>query len=903
VDGQAISGILVATFTDADPNAAGADYSGSVTWGDGQTSGSAAGNVTIQADPNLAGVFDVLASKPGPYSGPGAFTLAVTVADAGGATASASPVLTVGGLLEGQAVSNVPLTTFTDASDPTASDYSATVAWGDGTTSSNAAGNVTIQTDPNQAGVFDVLASKPAPYAEEGAYSLQISVTNAGTVVATASPSLTVSDAPLGGQSLTVRPTTGQLYGGNIATFTDPGTDGTPNDYSAVINWGDGSTSTASGAAGTITADPVAGFDVAGSHTYASDGTYAVTVILADVGGSQTTVASTAQVSGVATGFTVGAPSGSTAGTSFDITVTAVDASGNVALNYAGTVGFTSHDAQAVLPGGFTFTPGDSGTQTFAAGVDLKTAGSETVAVADTNNGTITGSASVLVSPAAASQLALSAPAVATAGASFGVTLTALDPYGNVATGYAGTDHFSASDARAALPADYTFTATDQGVHTFANLVLDAAGVDALKVADTLATSLEATSNIQTSPAAASQLQLTASVTGVTAGTSFNLSVTALDPYGNVATGYAGTVHFTSTDDQAVLPADYTFTAADAGVHAVSATLKTAGTQSLTATDTSASSVRGSEGGIAVKAAAASQLRISAPVNATAGASSYVTVTALDPYGNVAPTYTGKVNFSSSDLQATLPATFTFKAANAGTRTFSATLRTAGSQTISVKDTSNSSLSATSAGVNVKAASVASFTVVGAATSTAGQAMSVSVTARDTYGNVVTGYRGTVHLASSDGHAVLPANYTFKSTDNGVHTFTVTLKTAGTQTVTLSDTSKTTVKGSSSVIVSAAAAGQVVVLAPTSVTHGVAFSFTVEVLDAYGNLATGYTGTLTFGSSDAAAALPANYTFTAADGGQHTFSTTLNTVGTQSLTATDTLTSKLSATLAGITVN
>ena len=37
-----------------------------------------------------------------------------------------------------------------------------------------------------------------------------------------------------------------------------------------------------------------------------------------------------------------------------------------------------------------------------------------------------------------------------------------------------------------------------------------------------------------------------------------NFTVTAYDPYGNVATGYSGTVQFTSSDSQAVLPGNYT---------------------------------------------------------------------------------------------------------------------------------------------------------------------------------------------------------------------------------------------------------------------------------------------------------------------------------------------------------
>jgi hypothetical protein len=76
----------------------------------------------------------------------------------------------------------------------------------------------------------------------------------------------------------------------------------------------------------------------------------------------------------------------------------------------------------------------------------------------------------------------------------------------------------------------------------------------------------------------------------------------------------------------------------------------------------------------------------------------------------------------------------------------------------------------------------------------------------------------------------------------------------------------------------------------------------VTLLDAYGNVATGYKGTLTFSSSDPSAVLPANYKFTPTDAGQHSFNATFNSVGTQSLTATDTLNAALTGTLAGISV-
>ncbi|MGH7135538.1 MAG: hypothetical protein ACREHD_07345, partial [Pirellulales bacterium] len=66
----------------------------------------------------------------------------------------------------------------------------------------------------------------------------------------------------------------------------------------------------------------------------------------------------------------------------------------------------------------------------------------------------------------------------------------------------------------------------------------------------------------------------------------------------------------------------------------------------------------------------------------------------------------------------------------------------------------------------------------------------------DAYGNIVTGYVGTIHFTSSDSRAKLPANYTFTAGNNGVHTFTgLVLKKAGNQTVTVTDTHNSRITG------------------------------------------------------------------------------------------------------------
>jgi len=62
---------------------------------------------------------------------------------------------------------------------------------------------------------------------------------------------------------------------------------------------------------------------------------------------------------------------------------------------------------------------------------------------------------------------------------------------------------------------------------------------------------------------------------------------------------------------------------------------------------------------------------------------------------------------------------------------------------------------------------------------------------------VVTGYTGTVHFSSTDYKATLPSNYTFRTTDKGVHTFSgLVLGKRGNQKITITDTHNSSVTGS-----------------------------------------------------------------------------------------------------------
>src|SRR5439155_19563581 len=295
------------------------------------------------------------------------------------------------------------------------------------------------------------------------------------------------------------------------------------------------------------------------------------------------------------------------------------------------------------------------------------------------------------------------------------------------------------------------------------------------------------------------------------------------------------------------------------------------------------------------------------PSPVTAGTSNNFTVTAKDPYGNILPAYLGTVTFSTSAAKAVLPANYTFKSADAGVHTFSATLRSAGTQSITVTDTANSSITGTQSGIVVNAAAPFKLAIARFPYKPiAGVAGSFRVTAQDMFSNTAPTFIDTVHFTSSDPQAVLPGDYTFTSSDLGFHDFIATLETAGSQSITVQDVTKPAIVSAtqSNILMQPAAASRLQVGGfPSSVIAGTAYSFTVTAFDPYDNVATGYRGTVTFSSSDTQAMLPGNYSFTSGDAGTHnTFSATLNTGGTQSSTATDTVNAGITGMELGIAV-
>jgi hypothetical protein len=159
---------------------------------------------------------------------------------------------------------------------------------------------------------------------------------------------------------ITITASVGDSVNATVASFRDADPAGQVSDFSAIINWGDGTTS-----AGTITPNAAGGFDVTGAHTYFTAGVFQITTSIRDVGGSSISAVSTAIIGGQSV---LGSIQFSAA------TANASEGAGSVTVNVTRTgdtsvpasINFETSDGSARQRSDYTF---NSGTVQFAPGV------------------------------------------------------------------------------------------------------------------------------------------------------------------------------------------------------------------------------------------------------------------------------------------------------------------------------------------------------------------------------------------------------------------------------------------------------------------------------------------------------------------------------------------------------
>jgi parallel beta-helix repeat protein len=154
--------------------------------------------------------------------------------------------------------------------------YTASIAWGDG------------QTSPGSISALNANAvSGTDTYSEEGAYTVNVTITDSTGATATGSTSTNVADAAIALTGVAgFREHHKSNFTATVATLTDADPSGTVTDYTGQINWGDGTTSPCPSTSCTISVGTSSGFTVSGSHNYRNNGTFTVTITITDAGGS-----------------------------------------------------------------------------------------------------------------------------------------------------------------------------------------------------------------------------------------------------------------------------------------------------------------------------------------------------------------------------------------------------------------------------------------------------------------------------------------------------------------------------------------------------------------------------------------------------------------------------------------
>jgi hypothetical protein len=261
-----------------------------IAWGDGAT----------EKGVLVAGANGGTVANTHQYSHTGNFTVTLTLKDNSGTTVSdhlhvttTDASLTIAALappapIEGVSTGTVVVATFNDANKtPDINDFTATIAWGDGNTSTATAANGGIAA--NADGTFSVAGSNTFAETATG-LNFKVTVSDTGGASQSAFASINVADAaltdttPVTTLSAVQGTSTGTVV---LATFTDANPSASLADFTPGVNWGGPVTGTPTASVQLVgRSATVSTWQVVGSATYATAGKYTVGVTVTDIDGS-----------------------------------------------------------------------------------------------------------------------------------------------------------------------------------------------------------------------------------------------------------------------------------------------------------------------------------------------------------------------------------------------------------------------------------------------------------------------------------------------------------------------------------------------------------------------------------------------------------------------------------------
>ncbi len=558
-----------------------------------------------------------------------------------------------------------------------------------------------------------------------------------------------------------------------------------------------------------------------------------------------------------------------TAGVSFSLTYDALTYQGTIDTYFNGLVNLSIPAGDG--PAGAMFAAGSQLTSTAANGVAtfnpviLDTAGSYVLQAASDPSDTVqatAGDTDVTVVAAAASQLVITvpppySPATVTAGAGFGLTVEAEDPFGNI-TDYTGTVTVKIlTGPTGKTLGGVTNAALNSGVAVFAGLTLDKAADDYTLQASIPGLTSATTDDIDVVAAAPSKLVIvTQPPSSFTAGTTFPLVVDIEDQYGNLnVNNYSGTVSLAFANNASGSISGNSIAVTSGGIASFpSVLITTAGTFQLIASSSPALTTAKSTS-FTVNPGLATQFAWLAqpPASVIHNFDFAVALAVEDQYGNVETSDedTASLGFQNNPTGATLEGTTMIGLAG-GIAQFSGLAVNMVGNNYTLIASSGTLTSPTSDEFDVVPTPAASLVVTTQPLSsvTVAAPFGLVVSALDEFGNPDGDFTGavTVSVASGPSQTLSGTNLTVNAT-NGTATFSgLSLTTVGSYTLSITtSTAGVTGTTTNSFQIVAATASKLAIAAqpPGQFSAGAPFGFLVDAQDQFGNTATGFSGNVT----------------------------------------------------------
>ena len=364
------------------------------------------------------------------------------------------------------------------------------------------------------------------------------------------------------------------------------------------------------------------------------------------------------------------------------VAVQVEDSLGNVVTTATGSVTVTikTGSPQSGFTSGTSTVNVTNGVATFSNLV-VNTSGTYTLTASPISISGVTGtisSNSFTVAPGAASTFTVANPGSQTVGVGFGVSITAYDAYGNVATGFTGSQSITFSGPSNSPNAS---TPSYPGSVSFSFGLGTATGITLVDVQTTTLTATQGTVAGTTGSFIVSSSTVTKFTLGApgtqVAGVTFNESITATDAYGNVLSAYSGAkaIAFSGpvSSPNATAPTYPSTVNFVSGVGTASIKLVDAQTTTLTA---ALGVITGVSANFTVSPGSASKLVFipATPGPGTAGSPiPNLSVQVQDSLGNVATNAVGSISMSikSGSPQSTFTSGTTSVVLSGGTATFS----------------------------------------------------------------------------------------------------------------------------------------------------------------------------------------------------------------------------------------